>query len=123
MVYEEKNSVYVPSYGPVIASYSIEEYAAFVIDVCKESGFTSLQEAITHLSFDDYHIRKYIETVIQGITYYEGIYLQTITNGQKEAHKKIRELLYEVPFNKLPLYINEDPDYIAIVKWRLKLGK
>lgn len=123
MEFEKKDTVFTPVEIIEIIYYTPDEYKLFIQDVCFKTGLMTLKTVIENFQYDDLHIREYIQAVAEGKSYFKGVSLDVVTEGQKKHHQELIKLMYATPLKDLPLYVNTDEDYIDIVRWRFKLGK
>jgi len=103
--------------------YSAEDFAFFVQKVCEPLGLTTLKQIIVALN-NPRLIRQYIRDISLGHSYEtNGIYIEAVRTGQQEFHKQLFHIMYEIPLEEVPLYVNDDPDVLPVVHWRLEIAK
>jgi hypothetical protein len=100
--------------------YSSEDIALFRDTVCEEVGLPTLKKAIDHFGCNHDLLKKLIETIAKDRTYErDGLRVTCDSKEAQEYHQKLYKLMYEIPFEDTPLYINEENVFLPVIKWRL----
>ncbi len=120
--YKEHKGLLVPVHD--WPYYSRDEMRVFGDDICVTIGLSTLKNVIEHFGYALDPIKRYIKGVADGRPDATGVRVEdALTDGQVEYHKKLYKIMFVVPLRKLPLYINEEPDFKPVVAWRLRLAK
>ena len=48
---------------------------------------------------------------------------EEITDGQKKYHEHLYFLMYKISHIDLPLYIDEEREFLPVIQWRIKINK
>ena len=104
-------------------AYDSEDFTLFKNEVCDPLKLTTLKQIITALG-NPKLIKQYIRDISNGHSYEtSGIYIEAVKSGQQKFHKQLFHIMYEIPLEEVPLYVNDDPDVLPVVHWRLKVAK
>lgn len=115
--------ILLPSRGLDI-DYSAEDFSFFVQKVCEPLGLTTLKQIIVALKNNPRLIRQYIRDISLGHSYEtSGIRVEAVKSGPQVFHKQLFHIMYEIPLEEVPLYVNDDPDVLPVVHWRLEIAK
>jgi len=116
-------SIWLPPNLGLDIPYSMEDFEFFKNSVCDPLELTTLKQIITVLS-NPKLIKQYIRDISNGHSYSTcGIYIEAVKPGQEAFHKQLFHIMYEIPLEEVPLYVNDDPDVLPVVHWRLKIAK
>jgi hypothetical protein len=116
--------IWEPSQTLPEIGYSPEDFVKFREEVCRKIGLPTLREVTEVLGLEPVLIKEYIEAVARGLRYSRnGIQLKDTTEGQRKYHQHLFHIMYEVPLDDVPLYVNDDSDFLPVVNWRLDIAK
>ena len=104
--------------------YTHEDMRIFETTVCSQIGLPTLLKVLEHFSYDEDCFRGFIKTVIEGGKIFRDVHINiTPTDTAKEYHQEMYNIMFEVEFSDLPLYVNEHNDLKPVVAWRFSIGK
>jgi hypothetical protein len=117
-------SLWIPPNTGLDIAYHADDFILFREKVCDLLGLTTLKKVIPLLAHSPILIKEYIYQISQGQAYSSnGLHLEAVTRGQQKYHQQIFHIMYEIPLEEVPLYVNDDPDVIPVVNWRLEIAK
>jgi hypothetical protein len=104
--------------------YSADDIVLFRDTVCEKIGLYTLKKAIDHFGCDHNSLKRLIATIARDRTYeWDGLRVTCDSKEAQEYHQKLYKLMYEIPFEDTPLYINEEDVFLPVIKWRLMISK
>jgi hypothetical protein len=116
-------SIWLPPDMGLDIAYSVEDFALFISKVCDTLSLTTLKKVVTILG-NPKLIKQYIKDISDGrVPDNVGIFIEAVGTGQQKFHKQLFHIMYEIPLEEVPLYVNDDPDVLPVVSWRLEIAK
>jgi hypothetical protein len=119
-----KDVIYEPADQGLDIPYNEDDFIFFDDKVCSVLQLTTLSRVIHEVEYSPGRVREYICNTSHGIPSRIGdIRTESVSDGQIKFHAQLFHVMWEIPLEEVPLYVNDDPVVIPVVKWRLEIAK
>jgi hypothetical protein len=101
--------------------YSTEDIGKLCDRYCDSSSMTMFKKAFTMdpaLFFD-----CWVSQARGNVFEFDGVAVKPAVGKVQIFSQKVFHILYEIPIESVPLYVNEDSFLSEIAKWRLEIAK